>query len=61
MKTKKDNRNLMIFEAPVELTEKARIVAEKTMISKSALCRQAISQYIHRYEADIQAKEYASF
>jgi len=61
MKIKKDNRNLMIFEAPLELTDKAKFVAEKTMISKSALCRQAISQYIHRYEADIQAKEYAGY
>jgi predicted transcriptional regulator len=61
MKIKKDNRNLMIFEAPLELTDKAKLVAEKTMISKSALCRQAISQYIHRYEADTQAKEYALY
>lgn len=61
MKTKKDNRNLMIFEAPVELTDKAGMVAKKNMISKSALCRQAISQYIHRYEESMQAEEYASY
>jgi len=61
MKTKKDNRNLMVFEAPIELTNKVGIIAEKTMINKSALCRQALSQFIHRYEADEQAVEYAKY
>ena len=54
-------RNLVVFEAPVELTEKARMIAEKTMVSTSALCRQAVSQYISRYEADTEATRYASF
>jgi len=61
MKTKKDNRNLMVFEAPIELTDKASRIAEQTMISKSALCRQAVSQFIHRYEADTQEKEFALY
>ena len=59
--TKKVNRNLVVFEAPVELTDKARMIAEKTMVSTSALCRQAVSQYISRYEADTEATRYASF
>ena len=25
-------RNLVVFEAPVELTDKARLIAEKTMV-----------------------------
>ena len=58
---KKANRNLVVFEAPIELSEKARWVAEKTMVSTSALCRQAVSQFIHRYEADAEASKYASF
>ena len=59
--TKKVNRNLVVFEAPVELTDKARLIAEKTLVSTSALCRQAVSQYISRYEADTEATRYASF
>lgn len=54
-------RNLVVFEAPVELTDKARLIAEKTMVSTSALCRQAVSQYINRYEAETEATKYASF
>ena len=51
-------RNLVVFEAPVELTDKARLIAEKTMVSTSALCRLAVSQYITRYE---KKDEYANF
>ena len=58
---KKPNRNLLVFEAPIELTEKAKHVAEETMVSTSALCRQAVSQYITRYEQDEQTTGYASF
>lgn len=54
-------RNLVVFEAPVELTDKARLIAEKTMVSTSALCRQAVSQYIHRYEAETEATKFASY
>ena len=49
---KRATRNLVVFEAPVELTDKAKMVAERTMVSTSALCRQAVSQYIHRYETN---------
>lgn len=60
-KTTKANRNLVVFEAPIALTEKARWVAEQTMVSTSALCRQAVSQFITRYEADTEAEKYARF
>ena len=59
--TKKPTRNLLVFEAPVELTEKAKWMAAETMVSTSAICRQAVSQYINRYEEDEQATGYASF
>ena len=59
--TKKTSRNLLVFEAPIELTEKAKLVAAETMVSTSALCRQAVSQYINRYEAEEQAIGYARF
>ena len=60
-KQKKVSRNLVVFEAPVALTEKARLVAEECMISTSALCRTAVNQYIHRYEAETQAADYAVY
>ena len=43
-------RNMMVFEAPKELTEKARHLADVRMISTSAICRQALSQYIKNME-----------
>jgi len=57
----KSKRNFIAFEAPIELTEKARMIADKTMISTSAVCRQAVSQYIHRYEAEEQPTELVRF
>jgi len=59
--TKKTSRNLLVFEAPIELTEKAKWMAAETMVSTSAICRQAVSQYINRYEADERATGYASY
>jgi len=58
---KKPARNLLVFEAPVELTERAKNVAAETMVSTSALCRQAVSQYINRYEEDENTTGYVSF
>jgi predicted transcriptional regulator len=43
-------RNMMVFEAPKELTEKARHLADVKMISTSALCRQALLQYLNNIE-----------
>jgi len=45
MKTKK-TRNCIVFEAPLELTEMARIYASKQMVSTSAICRQALNQFL---------------
>jgi len=45
MKTKK-TRNCMVFEAPLELTEMARRYANKQMVSTSAICRQALNQFL---------------
>jgi predicted transcriptional regulator len=59
--TQKNKRNLMAFEAPITLTDKARMIAEKNMVSTSAVCRQAVSQYINRYEADNKLTELASY
>ena len=59
--TKKPIRNLLVFEAPLQLTEKAKHIAAETMVSTSALCRQAVSQYINRYEEDKQSTGYVSF
>jgi len=45
MKTKK-TRNCMVFEAPLELTDMARRYADKQMVSTSAICRQALNQFL---------------
>jgi len=39
-------RNILIFEAPKELTEQVKQVAEETYTSTSAVCRQALAQYL---------------
>jgi len=46
MKTKK-TRNCIVFEAPLELTEKARIYADIQMVSTSAICRQALNKFLN--------------
>lgn len=53
-------RNLVVFEAPKDLTERAKHLADTKMISTSAICRQALMQYIKNYDmyytADTAAK-----
>jgi len=39
-------RNLMSFEAPMELTEQLKKVADETYTSTSAVCRQALAHYL---------------
>ena len=46
MKEGRIRRNCMVFEAPKELTDKARIYANKKMVSTSAVCRQALNQFL---------------
>jgi len=43
-------RNMIVFEAPKELTEKAKHLAEVKMISISAICRQALLQYTSNFD-----------
>jgi len=42
----KMKRNLMSFEAPQDMTEQLKKVAEDTFTSTSAVCRQALAQYL---------------
>ena len=37
----------MVFEAPKELTDKASIYAKKQMVSTSAICRQALNEFLN--------------
>ena len=39
-------RNLMSFEAPQDMTEQLKKVAAETFTSTSAVCRQALAQYL---------------
>jgi len=41
-------RNLMSFEAPPELTEQVKRMAKDTYTNTSAICRQALAQYINQ-------------
>jgi len=61
MKEGRTRRNCMVFEAPQELTDKARIYANKQMVSTSAICRQALNQFLneeHRLGEDIKYPTY---
>ena len=39
-------RNLMVFEAPIELTERVKKAAKETYTTTSTICRQALAQYL---------------
>lgn len=39
-------RNILIFEAPLELTEQVKKIASETYTNSSTVCRQALAQYI---------------
>ena len=43
-------RNMMVFEAPIELSSKAKHLADTKMISTSAICRQALQQYLSNFD-----------
>lgn len=53
-------RNMAVFEAPIELTEKAKQFADTKMISTSAIYRQAVSQFLSNnemyYKSDMAEK-----
>ena len=39
-------RNVIVFEAPIEMTEQVKKVAEETYTNTSTICRQALAQYL---------------
>ena len=39
-------RNIVVFEAPLELTEQVKKIADETYTSTSTICRQALAQYL---------------
>ena len=43
-------RNQINFDAPTEMTEQVKKVAEDTYTSTSAVCRQAVAQYLNQRE-----------
>jgi predicted transcriptional regulator len=45
----------MVFRMPEQMLEKVVKMADYNMISTSAICRQAVSQYIQNMEADTAA------
>ena len=45
-------RNIVVFEAPLELTEQVKKIADETYTSTSSVCRQALAHYLtHRGES----------
>ena len=51
----------MVFEAPIELTEKARRYAEKQMVSTSAICRQALNQFLNAEQQNMADAKYPTY
>jgi predicted transcriptional regulator len=54
-------RNVIVFEAPKELSERAKEIAEETMVSTSAIYRMAIKAYCRNYIAEDTADRYVQF
>jgi len=50
-----DEHEMFVFRVPNQLAEQATQKAEEMMVSKSAICRQALSHYL------IDQKEYPSY
>ena len=55
------SRNVIVFEAPRELSDKAKEIAEETMVSTSAIYRMAIKSYCRNYIAEETADRYIQF
>ena len=55
------SRNLMVFEAPVELTNKTKQLAEQEMCSMSAICRRALNEFVSGFEADKREQHFLSY
>ena len=54
-------RNVIVFEAPTELSKKAKEIAEDKMVSTSAIYRAAIKAYCRDYIAEQTAGGYMQF
>lgn len=54
-------RNCMVFEAPTELTEKARSYADAKMVSTSAVCRQALNEFLIDNQWDMDKSEIPNY
>ena len=54
-------RNILTFEAPNILAEKAKKLAEENMVSTGAICRQALNQYISAVDMQKQAEEHPTY
>lgn len=50
-----EQHEMFVFRVPNQLAEQATQRAQEMMVSKSAICRQALSQYL------IDQKEYPSY
>lgn len=55
------SRNVIVFEAPRELSDKAKEIAEESMVSTSAIYRAAIKAYCRNYIAEETADRYMQF
>ena len=50
--SKQNKRNVVVFQAPSSLTQKARVFAEENMVSVSAIYRQALHQYLYPQKSE---------
>ena len=50
---KENKRNCMVFEAPEELSNKAKEYASAQFASTSAVCRQALNQFLAEEEVKL--------
>jgi len=55
------SRNVVVFEAPVELTDKTKKIAEQEMCSMSAICRRALNEFVSGIEADKRTQQFVSY
>lgn len=54
-------RNLLVFEAPIELTDKTKEIAAQEMCSVSAICRKALNEFIISTDKARQIDQYATY
>ena len=54
-------RNIVAFEAPRNLSEQAQQIADRDMVSVSAIYRQAVRQFIFAQSSADKAPEFVRF